>query len=64
MDDVTFEEFDGETPNGGVKSLWMYSDANGNPVAKGKAERCEIHEIDKSGTVVFRTYGEIENVNK
>ena len=57
INDPTFEEYPGPTPNGGVKSLWMYMDDDSNPAPKSRASRCEIHEINESGEVIFRTYG-------
>lgn len=48
---------DGPTPNGGVYSIAYFSDEDGEPCSEDKAARIEIHECDKDGNSIFRTYG-------
>ena len=47
----------GPTPNGGVKSFWMFSDDDHNPVPMEQSTRVEIHELDADGNCLMRTYG-------
>ncbi|MFM8444374.1 MAG: hypothetical protein ACKN9W_13690 [Methylococcus sp.] len=47
----------GPTPNGGVKSLWMFSDDEHRPVPMEQSTRVEIHELDADRNCLFRTYG-------
>lgn len=55
------ETHTGPTPNGGVKAVVNYRSKSGKPVAKKRAEACEIIEYDKEGNVVGRTYGIMES---
>jgi hypothetical protein len=45
------------TPNGGVKSIMYYRDAEGNPAEEDVAVQAEIVELDENNNIVFRTYG-------
>lgn len=54
----TFKEVTGPTPAGGVKSVIFFS-RDGKPCAESEAKECEIHEMDKDGNVIHRTYGEM-----
>jgi hypothetical protein len=45
------------TPNGGVKSIMYYRDADGNPADETVAVQAEIVELDEKNNIVFRTYG-------
>lgn len=49
----------GPTPNGGVRSVIMFQDANGRPADEKEAVQAEILEYDKNGDVVMRTYARI-----
>lgn len=57
---MTTEERQGPTPNGGVRSVIIYSDDKGNLVDRAVATRAEIIEYDAAGRVVMRTYGTFE----
>jgi hypothetical protein len=59
-EDPTSERYPEITPNGGVEALWMYMDDDFNPAPKSKATRCEIHELDDKGRVIFRTHGMLQ----
>jgi hypothetical protein len=50
------EEKSGPTPNGGVKSIAYFLDADRKPTDKTKAVFIEIYEYDEHGTEVFRTH--------
>jgi hypothetical protein len=52
----TSERIDGLTPNGGVASVAYFLDAAGQPCAKAEAVSMEIHELDATGAVIYRTY--------
>lgn len=56
--DQTFREIDGPTPAGGVKSIIFFS-KDGKPCPESEATNCEIHELNKDGEVIHRTYGEM-----
>lgn len=56
MADKTSERVDGKTPNGGVYFIAYFSDKNGNPIDKDKAERFEIIEFDANDNQIMRTY--------
>lgn len=45
------------TPNGGVKSVMYYRDAEGDPADESVAVQAEIVELDERNNIVFRTYG-------
>jgi uncharacterized protein RhaS with RHS repeats len=49
----------GPTPNGGVASEVLFSDADGNLVDKEQAAHAEVIEYDASGEVIKRTYATI-----
>lgn len=51
------EVIEGPTPNGGVRSIAYWFDADGNPVEKVNATNVEIHEVDKDGGIIRRVYG-------
>lgn len=55
---ATFKEIEGPTPSGGVKAIVFFS-KKGKPCSEQEADRCEIHELDKDGGVIARTYGEM-----
>lgn len=46
----------GPTPNGGVKSLWMFSNDRGEPATMEQSTRVEILELDAEGNCIFRPY--------
>lgn len=49
----------GPTPNGGVASEVLFSDADGNLVEQEQATHAEVIEYDASGEVIKRTYATI-----
>lgn len=53
---ATSEQRDGPTPNGGVKSVAHFFNADRSPTEKSNAVLIEIVEFDASGEVVGRTY--------
>ena len=54
---TTSEEHEGPTPNGGVKSVAYYQDAEGKPCDRAVATNMLIVEYDKDGNAIQRTYG-------
>ena len=44
------------TPNGGVFSVAIFTDASGVLVSKEEAMNIEIHECDENGNSIYRTY--------
>ena len=46
-----------DTPNGGVFSVAIFSDAKGRLVKSDDATNIEIHECDENGQSIYRTYG-------
>ena len=54
---MTEETKEGPTPNGGVKSIAYYTDAQDLPVPKERASKVIIVEYDSSGKAIARTYG-------
>ena len=56
---ATQRTINGPTPNGGVKSVAYYQDAEGNPVEQVDAKRVEIHELGEHDEILFRTYATI-----
>lgn len=52
----TSERVDGPTPNGGVRSVANFLDAEGRPCPKAEAVGMEIMEYDADDQVVGRTY--------
>ncbi len=53
----TSREIKGKTPNGGVRSVINFRDAEGNPVEESRAVAAEILEYDADGRNINRTYG-------
>ena len=50
------ERIKGTTPAGGKYAIVYFSDKNLIPCTKDKAVHFEIHEFDKSGNCILRTY--------
>ncbi len=59
FEDITQERIEGPTPHNGVYAIAYFMDNTGTPTSKDKAEKVEIHEVDKNGEVIYRTYGVI-----
>jgi hypothetical protein len=57
---MTQEEIVGPTPKGGVKSIAYFFNDKREAVDKEHATQVEIHELDKDGKSIFRTYGTID----
>ena len=57
---MTQEEIVGPTPKGGVKSIAYFFNDKREAVDKEHATQFEIHELDKDGKSIFRTYGTID----
>lgn len=55
-----FYQFEGETPHGGIKALFYFSDNDGNRVAKRYAQHVEIHELDADGHVLSILFGMVD----
>jgi hypothetical protein len=55
---ATFTEVDGPTPAGGVKAIAYWLDADGDPCEQTDATQVEIHELDKDGNAIRRSYGQ------
>lgn len=55
-----FERIEGSTPNGGAYSEIHYLSAEGRAVDEKEAKRCVIREYDKSGKMIFETWGNVK----
>lgn len=55
----TSERIEGPTPSGGVATLILYRDAEGNPAPKDVAVGAEVIELDDAGNHVGRTYADL-----
>jgi len=53
-------QFDGLTPNGGVRALFYFKDNEGNRVMKRDAIHVEIHELDDLGHLITILYGMVD----
>ncbi len=53
-------QFEGATPNGGVKALFNFRDNEGNNVKKRDAIHVEIHELDEHGHLIMVLYGMVD----
>jgi hypothetical protein len=59
LDDGTYQ-FEGATPNGGVKARFHFRDNEGNQVIKREAVHVEIHELDSDGHLITMLYGMVD----
>jgi hypothetical protein len=50
-------EFAGKTPNGGVKAVLLFTNDEGEVVAKPDAKHVEIRELDEKGNTVAVQFG-------
>ena len=55
-----FERIEGSTPNGGACSEIHYLSAEGRAVDEKEAKRCVIRKYDKSGKMIFETWGNVK----
>jgi len=53
-------EFEGETPSGGVKALFIFTNNEGERVAKEDAIHVEIRELNEKGKVVGVLFGMVD----
>lgn len=51
------EVFNGDTPNGGIKSIIFYLDSNNNNTEKHLATKARIIELDKDNNIIKETFG-------
>jgi hypothetical protein len=59
LGDGTYE-FQGETPNGGVRAIFHFKNDAGDQVAKPDAVHVEIHELDENGHLIAILYGMVD----
>jgi hypothetical protein len=59
--DPSVVRLEGPTPNGGVYAIAFCADEKMNPCPKDQAVNIEIHEYDKNGVCIQRTYGRCDN---
>ena len=59
LDDGTYQ-FEGGTPNGGIRALFYFRDNEGNRVKKRDAIHVEIHELDEQGHLITILYGMVD----
>jgi len=57
---ATSKQVDGKTPNGGVRSIAYYQDAEGNAANETEATHAEVVELDAEGETIQRTYAELK----
>lgn len=57
---MAVERADGPTPNGGDYSEAIWLDADSEPCSKELAVHVEITEYKRDGTVVGRTYADLQ----
>ncbi|MEI7695535.1 MAG: hypothetical protein WCI64_07820 [Chlorobium sp.] len=53
-------QFEGVTPNGGVRAVFHFRDNEGNQVLKREAMHVEIHELDEQGHLIMMLYGMVD----
>ncbi|MEI6652618.1 MAG: hypothetical protein WCL42_08595 [Chlorobiaceae bacterium] len=53
-------QFEGTTPNNGVRALFYFRDNEGNQVRKREAIHVEIHELDEQGHLITILYGIVD----
>jgi len=59
LEDGTYQ-FEGATPNGGVKAVFHFRDNEGNQVIKQEAMHVEIHELDEQEHLITILYGMVD----
>ena len=59
LEDGTYQ-FEGTTPNQGVRALFYFRDNEGNQVTKREAIHVEIHELDERGHLITILYGIVD----